>query len=337
MDAEAADQAAPAMDAVPAEDAAPENPAETAAPGAVEYGPPTSEPPLLPITLPRTLRAAANMTLDARTLFVCSYPKSGTTWMQFILYTLCTRGKRPLDHISTYAPFLENDKSWVHEEDGTSRMAPLFEAGHADIGWRIFNTHLWWETLPQDGDARYVYVMRSGKDVAVSFWQHLSHQAPEDGGYEGSWEEFFADWCAGRIAFGLWPDHLKSFLLDHGDGLASAARDPRILVVSYEQMKADISAVARRIVEHCRIEITDEELAECIPCFDISYMKQNNALFEPKSVKWVDKGDGFQFVRKGATGDHQTHFSEGQSEMFDEMVRTAFPRGVPTFATAICD
>ena len=28
-------------------------------------------------------------------------------------------------------------------------------------------------------------------------------------------------------------------------------------------------------------------------------MKRNIACFEPKSVAWKDKGDGFQFVRKG--------------------------------------
>jgi hypothetical protein len=41
-----------------------------------------------------------------------SYPKSGTTWTQNICYTLATKGERPLDHISHYAPFYEVDRTW---------------------------------------------------------------------------------------------------------------------------------------------------------------------------------------------------------------------------------
>eukprot|EP00967_Tisochrysis_lutea_P131079 scaffold227466_cov32-Tisochrysis_lutea.AAC.1 len=32
-------------------------------------------------------------------------------------------------------------------------------------------------------------------------------------------------------------------------------------------------------------------------------MKANVGQFAPKSVAWVDKGDGFQFVRRGRVGD----------------------------------
>ena len=43
---------------------------------------------------------------------MCSYPKSGTTWTQNIVYTLATRGERELTHISMCAPFYEIDSTW---------------------------------------------------------------------------------------------------------------------------------------------------------------------------------------------------------------------------------
>ena len=110
------------------------------------------EMPLLPMTFPRTIAACAGLALDERTILICSYPKSGTTWLQNILYELVTRGQRPLDHISNYAPFFENDKSWAYAADGTASVAPQFAAGHAAIGWRLFNTHLWWSMMPKAGD-----------------------------------------------------------------------------------------------------------------------------------------------------------------------------------------
>jgi hypothetical protein len=44
-----------------------------------------------------------------------SYPKSGTTWTQYIVYTLATRGERELEHISMYAPFYEIDATWDND------------------------------------------------------------------------------------------------------------------------------------------------------------------------------------------------------------------------------
>lgn len=39
----------------------------------------------------------------------------------------------------------------------------------------------------------------------------INPQAVEDGGFEGSWEAFFEQWCKGEVAFGAWLDHLLSW------------------------------------------------------------------------------------------------------------------------------
>jgi hypothetical protein len=266
------------------------------------------------MTLPRTVAACKNLPLDDRTIFACSYPKSGTTWLQAMLYELCVHGQRPLDHISTFCPFFENDKSWVFADGAAPAVAPHHAAGHAAIGWRIFNTHLWWEMMPKDGDARYVYVVRSARDVCASFYHHLSHMAVDDGGYEGSLDDFVAEWTAGRLAFGSWPAHLSSWLDPEAPALAASARDPRVLVVSYEGMKADLAAATRAVARHIRVDVTDEELAVILPRLDVGYMRKNIGAFEPKSCNWVEKGDGFQFVRKGEVGGGKALFTDGLHE-----------------------
>ncbi|CAK0826511.1 unnamed protein product [Prorocentrum cordatum] len=262
--------------------------------------------------------------------------ESGTTWLQFILYTLCTKGGRELDHISNYVPFLENDKSFEFDQAGASRVAAQFASGHAAIGWRLFNTHLWWDMLPKGPEAKYIYVVRSAKDVVFSFYAHLSHQALSDGGFSGSFEEFFIEWCAGKIPFGPWADSLKSFMVDTNQGLQAAARDERILILSYAELKNDIGSAVRRIISHCNVDISEAEIEKCLPRFDISYMKANNAKFEPRSVRWEDKGDGFQFIRHGQSGDGQRAFSAAQDAAFADMLASSFPDGIPSVMREFC-
>ena len=48
--------------------------------------------------------------------------------------------------------------------------------------------------------------------------------------------------------------------------------------------------------------------------------------FSPRSVKMVDKGDGFAFIRKGEVGDHKALFTSDQSRRYNEMLASAFPR-----------
>jgi len=299
--------------------------------------------PLLPITKPATLQACLALPLDCPTVFICSYPKSGTTWLQNIVYEIATRGRRPLDHISNYCPFLENDQIWEHTRGAPSALAPAYSTAHAEIGLRIFNTHLLWEMLPgaageslterrssarnrsQGGGGgerdsaegvepprfgKFIYIVRSPSDVCASFYQHLSHQAPDDGGYVGGVDSFVRDWCAGEVAFGKWTDHLASWLKPgpcfHDARTApstTVGHSPRVLVLSYEFLKSDLRSACRAIAEHLELELGEEELEAILPRLGFDYMKEHVAKFEPKSVAWLDKGDGFQFVRSGRVGD----------------------------------
>ena len=74
--------------------------------------------PLLPITTPATLEACRTLNLDEqRTVFACSHPKSGTTWLQAMLYEIVTKGELALDHISNYSPFYESAATWDFREE----------------------------------------------------------------------------------------------------------------------------------------------------------------------------------------------------------------------------
>ena len=289
--------------------------------------------PLLPITSARTLRWIEAMEPGDRSVFIASYPKSGTTWLQYIVWQIVaahreSTGGPPLDlaHISDFAPFLEADRTW---EDG--RVADPAASFQRAAGFACFNTHLLHHMLPPASGAgsraKIIYVSRAPADVCTSFWHHLSHQAVADGGYASDLPAFVDDWLGGKIAFGAWRPHVGTRAhhvaprgnhalhipsrwqaprtqwhaqsVASGSWLAAAASDSRVLVLTYEKLKSDLLGCVRHVADHIGCGgLSDQQLQEILPRLSADYMRANLQVFAPKSVRWVERGDGFTFVRK---------------------------------------
>ncbi len=94
-------------------------------------------------------------------IYIVTYQKSGTTWMQMIMHQLTSDGNMDFDHINDVVPSLErNIKENVRIDDFPSP--------------RIIKTHFTYDGFPKNWPGRYIYVMRHGMDVAVSEYHHRS-------------------------------------------------------------------------------------------------------------------------------------------------------------------
>lgn len=311
-----------------------------------EQPPPTMDLPslpTLPITSKETLRKCRELPVSDKDVFICSFPKSGTTWMQNIVYQLlaCERSldnepnkseELPFDHISQYAPFYEIDPHWQQDDDdnNNNELIETIQAAHAALGYRIFNTHLRWDMLPtqQDGcTAKYIYVVRDGRDVLTSFYHHMTNQHVEDGGFAGDFEAFFQQFLEGTIAYGKWSHHLASWMPHctvgkHGEDDAAS----NILLVRYEDLKANLEKEVVRIADFLNLKGVQEDktgasMARVLERVSFDWMRKNQELFHPISVRWKP---GYNFIRKGSIGDHESIFDEQRRKKFVESVEKDF-------------
>ena len=115
---------------------------------------------LLPIAPPLT--TLTNLQTDPTDVFVCSWPKSGTTWMQAIVAHLVAPDRSSWKHVSEVTPFYDVAASWDGSEPSQA-LTQHFERR----GRRCWNTHLLWSLIPKGG--RYIYVVRDPADAVGGF------------------------------------------------------------------------------------------------------------------------------------------------------------------------
>jgi hypothetical protein len=229
-------------------------------------------------------------------IFIVSYPRSGTTWLQMILFQLTQEGSVDFAHIAEYCPWFERSR----------RSAQAFETRPSP---RIFKSHLSFRKIPK-GAGRYIYVARDGKDVALSYY-HLYRMY---NGYEGTFNDFFDRFVRGKVGYGSWFRHV--------DGWWSRRHDPSILFLTYEELCRNLEGSIRRIAAFIGHEVSPEKLPMVLQRCSFQFMKQHESRFDPAlEVLWEQGIQLRSFFRKGRVGEGAVHLSSAQRARFDEALR----------------
>jgi len=225
-------------------------------------------------------------------IFVASYPKCGTTWVQYIVYLL-EHDAQPLvagQRLEDVFPHLE--------EVGAQRVRELAQP-------RLIKTHLAFERTPWSDQAKYLYVARNPFDCAVSFYHHTRGFVRHYDFADGEWDTFFECFLRGEVDFGDYFDHLLSWWPRR-----SAAN---VLFVTYEQMLAAPGGAVETLAQF--LGGPAAELARDPQRLDGVVRASGFAAMSRDQGRWSSArpADMPQFVRKGIVGDWRAQFSPEQA------------------------
>lgn len=183
-----------------------------------------------------SIRHGREFTAREDDIFISTYPKSGTTWMQQICHGLRTRGDMDFEEITCVVPWN------ITAQDCGQRMTDEHKALP-----RCFKTHDTFEEVPKG--AKYIVVVRDPRDVLVSFHAFLCDWAKTDPA------EFtlsdFSDvvFCGAGSRSGDYWNHLAGWL--------SQIDQPNVLLLFFEDLKKNLKECVKRVADF--MEITDPE------------------------------------------------------------------------------
>jgi hypothetical protein len=223
-------------------------------------------------------------------IFLVTFPKSGTTLMQMMLYQMTTRGEMDFPHINSVSPWYE----CLYERPD---LLPAVDKAPSP---RYFKSHLPYEQLPRK--AKLIYTARDAQDVAVSSYHHQRIVMALDSELKPFVDAFLAD----KSSFGSWFKHIESWWPHR--------KDPNVLFLRYEEVIADLAGTVRKVARFCDIPVDEADIPRIVERCGFDFMKRYNAKFDPRQ-RGAEHG---QFIRKGGAGGGRSVFTPEQSRRLAE-------------------
>ncbi|XP_055020311.1 amine sulfotransferase-like isoform X2 [Boleophthalmus pectinirostris] len=255
------------------------------------------------VHLPHEIEQIRDLEIRDSDVFVVTYPKSGTSWMQQILLLLLSKGDiESVCKRSVYSNF--ELMSWIEVRQQVQKFINAESP-------RFSLSHLLFDMMPTalgQKKGKVIYVARNPKDIVVSYYYF--HKIGRILETPKSFDDFFDKFLNGEVMAGSWFDHIKTWY-SHRDEL-------NMLFITYEEMIMDLKSAVKKTADFLEIELTEDELQNVVKHSTFENMKQNPKANYKNMAILLDSTQG-SLLRKGTIGDWKNHFTVSQNERFDKV------------------
>ncbi|XP_055706447.1 luciferin sulfotransferase-like [Phlebotomus papatasi] len=268
----------------------------------------------LPGLFQDTIETLYNFQVRPDDVWVVTFPKSGTTWVQEMVWQICNdldyeRSKQ--EHQMERFPYLELNCLFPKHVNFPNTVTALQETKSR----RFIKSHLPAPLLPKQiwtVKPRIIYVARNVKDVAISFY-HFYRNVHH---YPGSWEDFFDIFMKNRVYFAPYHTHVYNYW--------RMRNEDNILFLTFEEMKKDHPSVIRKTAQFLGKSFSENQILELADYLSFSKFSKITTLNhdtvlhriqDELQTKLPDKD--YHFVRKGEVGSYKVEMPKEVIEEFN--------------------
>ena len=206
-------------------------------------------------------------------IYVATYPKSGTTLMQMLLYQLTTDGNMDFNHIYDVSPWIRN---------AALNGIPPLELPSP----RIIKTHDPYSIVPASTKGRFIFVTRNPQDCIVSNWyQEINYRTTDLS---------LADYAERKlIEKPNWFEFTRERLTN--------SKHLPMLCLRYEDLLSDYAGCVAKISGFLKTDFSPEAISRAYERTRFDYRKQHEDKFgnRPEQAECIYN----QFIRQGKTGE----------------------------------
>lgn len=228
-------------------------------------------------------------------VYVVTYAKAGTTWLQVILHNLLTNGNMDFDHIYDVSPWPQNE---AFNGESAERINKLPSP-------RILKSHDKYDFYNSTSKNKFIYLYRDGKDVAVSLYFHNKNYVDANLTFNTNFQEFFLD-----------DSYYLNWFKFNNEWFQNKNRF-RILYISYEELITHFDNTIEKIASYLNVELTSEIITRINTHASFGYMKKHEEKFgkrKPKSSELVYN----QFIRNGKIGEGNNYLNKQELEEYNK-------------------
>jgi hypothetical protein len=255
-------------------------------------------------------------------IILAACPKSGTTWLKALAFTLVNRSRHAVAGDADGHPLLTNSPHdlvpFIEKPD--RELYPVAEL-EALASPRLLATHMPFTLLPPSISAvgcRVVYISREPKDVLVSLWHYLNSVSKD---YFIKLEKAFELFSEGGSYFGPVWDHYLGYWKQ------SIAEPDRVLFLKYEEMMADPVKHVKTLAEFLGVPFTVDEVdaGAVEQVVDLcSFQKLKNLPVNSSGTSdlagWMPM-EKSSYFRNGTVGDSANHLTQEMAHKLDCIVQ----------------
>ncbi|KAF3434236.1 hypothetical protein FNV43_RR25339 [Rhamnella rubrinervis] len=255
------------------------------------------------------IAADLHFTAQDSDILLASLPKSGTTWMKALIFSIVNRNKHPPNKSPLFTTHPQNLTQFIELRYYLNGNIP--ENLDQLPKPRLFATHSHYASLPHSithSSCRIVYICRNPLDTFVSLYHFLRSSKIIQQDMDAIYEKY----CSGIIHFGPFWDNILGYWQ------ASLEKPEKVLFMKYEDLKEDTVFEMKRLAKFLGFPFSVEEENEGL-------VEQISSLcsFENLKILEVNRSDkptihggppANAFYRKGEVGDFVNHLNPSMVE-----------------------
>lgn len=269
--------------------------------------------------------AQEHFNAEAGDIILCSYPKTGMTWLKALAFSIATRNRFDTGAgagtsllLTTLpqecVPFLEIDLV----QNGFARDKQFLP--------NLFATHIPYTSLPKTD--KIVYIYRDPKDTFVSLWHFQKKFIGNTGETQRKerlcFETEFDRFCGGKSLNGPFWDHVLGYWN------ASLESPDKVFFLKFKDLKKDGVYWIKKLADFMNQSFSEEEEKENVgkKIMELcSFENLSNLEVNKTGYYCPQPGVGIPnsaFFRKGMVGDWENYLTKEMADRIDAITEQKF-------------